>query len=94
MKSRALAAQVVFAEAWWVGTKESNPEETQLPIPDSVLQAGARAAGVRATSLRSEHVYACLRVPRLKSSCFSQRRQQRLKPPQMLRCGPRTRPCV
>ena len=41
---------MVFAEAWWVGTKESNPKETRLPIPDSVLQAGARAAGVRASS--------------------------------------------
>ena len=43
--SRHLAAQVVFAEAWWVGTKESNPDEERLPIPESVLQAGATAAG-------------------------------------------------
>ena len=55
-ESGAAAAQVVFAEAWWVGTKESNPEEAQLPIPDSVLQAGARAVGVHASSLRGAHV--------------------------------------
>ena len=28
-----LCAQVVFSEAWWVGTREDNPEEKQLPIP-------------------------------------------------------------
>jgi len=43
--SRLPAAQVVFAEAWWIGTKESNPDEERLPVPESVLQAGAIAAG-------------------------------------------------
>ena len=77
--------QVVFAEAWWVGTKESNPEEAQLPIPDSVLQAGARAAGVHASSLRGAHALACLHAQHLKSLCLLQRRQQRLTLPQTLR---------
>jgi hypothetical protein len=25
--------QIVFSEAWWVGTKEDNPQEQQLPLP-------------------------------------------------------------
>ncbi len=29
--------QIVFPEAWWVGTKEANPEEKQLPLPDSLV---------------------------------------------------------
>ena len=28
--------QIVFPEAWWIGTKEANPEENQLPLPDSL----------------------------------------------------------
>eukprot|EP00898_Chlorokybus_atmophyticus_P004961 jgi/Chlat1/5466/Chrsp36S05426 len=24
---------VVFAEAWWIGTKEANPDEHRLPLP-------------------------------------------------------------
>ncbi len=39
---------MVFAEAWWVGKTESNLKEERLPIPESVLQAGAKAAGANA----------------------------------------------
>ena len=38
-KPRDCAEQVLFTTAWWVGTKEENPEEKQLPFPDSVLAA-------------------------------------------------------
>ena len=31
--------QVVFSEAWWVGTKEENPEERRLPMPPEVQGA-------------------------------------------------------
>ncbi len=30
--------QLVFSEAWWVGSKEENPEERRLPMPPE-LQA-------------------------------------------------------
>ena len=29
--------QIVFQEAWWIGTTEANPEEKQLPLPDSLI---------------------------------------------------------
>ncbi|KAK9825167.1 hypothetical protein WJX81_001187 [Elliptochloris bilobata] len=45
-----LENMVVFSEAWWVGTKQSNPEEKQLTIPESVLQAGAKAADTAAAA--------------------------------------------
>eukprot|EP00891_Asterochloris_glomerata_P006405 jgi/Astpho2/6405/Aster-x0281 len=32
-----LENMIVFPEAWWVGTKEANPEEKQLPLPDSLV---------------------------------------------------------
>ena len=28
--------RIAFPEAWWIGTKEANPEEKQLPLPDSL----------------------------------------------------------
>jgi hypothetical protein len=31
-------AQVVFSEAWWVGTKAENPEEKELPMPRDLEQ--------------------------------------------------------
>ena len=33
VKAYAARDQVVFSEAWWVGTKAENPEERQLPMP-------------------------------------------------------------
>jgi len=35
----AVRAQVVFSEAWWVGTKAENPEERRLPMPAEVEHA-------------------------------------------------------
>ena len=29
--------QIVFPKAWWVGKREENPNEEQLPLPDSLL---------------------------------------------------------
>ena len=29
--------QIVFPEAWWIGTQEANPEEKQIPLPDSLI---------------------------------------------------------
>lgn len=37
--------QVVFSEVWWIGKKEDNPEESQLPMPQSVIEAGRKAHG-------------------------------------------------
>ena len=31
--------QIVFAEHWWIGTKEANPEERRLPLPLDLQQA-------------------------------------------------------
>lgn len=28
--------QIVFSEAWWIGTKEENPEELQLEFPQNL----------------------------------------------------------
>lgn len=39
------ALQVVFSEVRWVGKKEDNPDEEELPIPQSVIDAGMKAAG-------------------------------------------------
>jgi hypothetical protein len=34
----------VFSEAWWVGTKEENPEERRLPLPEELAAAKAHEA--------------------------------------------------
>ena len=39
------AAQVVFSEAFWIGTKEENPEEHKLPMPMAIVEAGRKAQG-------------------------------------------------
>eukprot|EP00798_Chlamydomonas_sp_ICE-L_P016747 gene16747-23020_t len=31
-------SMIVFSEAWWVGSKEENPEEKRLPMPSSLAQ--------------------------------------------------------
>jgi hypothetical protein len=31
--------QVVFSETWWIGKKEDNPHEDQLPMPPSLRAA-------------------------------------------------------
>lgn len=28
--------QIVFSDAWWVGTAEENPQENQLPMPQEL----------------------------------------------------------
>jgi hypothetical protein len=33
-----MALQIVFSKAWWVGRKEDNPEEKQLPMPLALQQ--------------------------------------------------------
>lgn len=38
--------QVVFSEAYWIGTKEENPEEHKMPMPLSIVEAGKKAQGV------------------------------------------------
>ena len=40
--------QLVFSEAWWVGSKEENPEEKRLPMPPE-LQAHKPHTGHRFT---------------------------------------------
>jgi hypothetical protein len=35
----ATRTQLVFSEAWWIGTKDENPEEKRLPMPQE-LQTG------------------------------------------------------
>ena len=37
--------QVVFSEAYWIGTKEENPEEHKMPMPLSIVEAGKKAQG-------------------------------------------------
>ena len=39
------STQVVFPEAWWVGSKEENPTEARLPLPQSIIDAGMKAGG-------------------------------------------------
>ena len=31
-------SQIVFSEAWWIGTKEENPEEARLDFPKQFLE--------------------------------------------------------
>lgn len=33
IRSHVVSCQIVFSEAWWVGTKEENPEELRLEFP-------------------------------------------------------------
>lgn len=30
--------QIVFSDAWWIGTKEENPEEAKLDFPKELLE--------------------------------------------------------
>jgi hypothetical protein len=36
-----LPLQIVFSEAWWVGTKEDNPQEKRLPLPPELAGPAA-----------------------------------------------------
>jgi hypothetical protein len=47
------AAQVVFSEAWWIGKQKDNPEEKQLPIPQDIIEAGMKYAGVHFSLITS-----------------------------------------
>ena len=38
--------QVVFSEAFWVGTKEENSQEHKLPMPMAIIEAGRKAQGM------------------------------------------------
>ena len=40
------AAQVVFSEAFWIGTKEENPQEHKQPMPMAIIETGRRAQGM------------------------------------------------
>ena len=40
-----MGVQVVFSEAYWIGTKAENPEELKLPMPLSMIEAGRKAQG-------------------------------------------------
>ena len=40
------AAQVVFSEAFWIGTKEENPQEHKQPMPMAIIEAGRKAQGM------------------------------------------------
>ncbi|CAI0400295.1 unnamed protein product [Linum tenue] len=31
---------IVFADSWWIGTKEENPEESRLDFPKELIQVG------------------------------------------------------
>ena len=41
--------QVVFSEAYWIGTKAVNPEEHKMPMPLSIIEAGKKAQGAAFT---------------------------------------------
>ncbi len=43
--SGTMGVQVVFSEAYWIGTKAENPEEHKLPMPLSLIEAGKKAQG-------------------------------------------------
>ncbi|KAK1663636.1 hypothetical protein QYE76_051795 [Lolium multiflorum] len=34
-------SMIVFSEAWWIGTKEENPEELKLDFPEDIQKDGA-----------------------------------------------------
>ena len=36
---------MVFSEVWWVGSKEDNPTEAKLPLPQSLIEAGMKDGG-------------------------------------------------
>lgn len=31
-------SQIVFSDAWWIGTEDENPEETQLDFPKELSE--------------------------------------------------------
>lgn len=33
-------SQIVFSDAWWIGTKDENPEEAQLDFPKELTEVG------------------------------------------------------
>lgn len=35
-----LSLQIVFSDAWWIGSKEENPEEIQLSFPENMKTVG------------------------------------------------------
>ena len=47
-----VGVQVVFSEAYWVGTKAENPEEHKLPMPLSLIEAGKKAQGAESSFTR------------------------------------------
>jgi hypothetical protein len=49
-----LPLQIIFSEAWWIGSKVDNPDEKQLPMPadlDTPQVWVARFARVAGTAL-------------------------------------------
>ncbi|GJR65503.1 DNA-binding protein RHL1 isoform X1 [Tanacetum coccineum] len=56
---------IVFSDAWWIGTKEENPEETQLSFPENMnveqkteceFQGGAGSTGERIQAVNRSKV--------------------------------------
>ena len=67
MKAAGLhAAQVVFSEAFWIGTKEENPQEHKQPMPMAIIEAGRKAQGMLSLAPSSS---LCLFVGSIAYSC-------------------------
>ena len=43
IKYLAVATQIVFSEAWYIGTAEENPSEARLPMPAELFSAKVHA---------------------------------------------------
>ncbi len=60
-----MGAQVVFSEAYWIGTKAENPEEHKLPMPLSLIEAGKKAQGAAPSSQTSVLARPGQSIPRI-----------------------------